>query len=204
MRERVDKLGVGEQEIRKQDPDQIVVALPGVKDPGAAADIIGKTAQLELYDLQKNLVSPSRDGQGFPVATGHDLQPPRGPAVEDSRTTRRTPGTSSTTRRSSSPGLCRAARPRSTRRRSSRFDGKLPKSWRLFGVPAEHGRDQVPARRPLPERRPGHRLPQRLFYLMRFDPDERGEPRSGDDRRATSTSTARGRTSTRARTSRSC
>jgi len=68
MRNRVDKLGVGEQEIRKQDPDQIVVALPGVSDPGAAAAIIGKTAQLELYDLEKNLVSPSRDAQGFPVA----------------------------------------------------------------------------------------------------------------------------------------
>jgi SecD/SecF fusion protein len=69
MRNRVDKLGVAEPEIRKQGSNQIVIELPGVKDPQAAFDLIGKTAQLELYDLQADLVSPSIDTQGFPVAT---------------------------------------------------------------------------------------------------------------------------------------
>jgi SecD/SecF fusion protein len=69
MRDRVDKLGVAEPEIRKQGDDQIVIQLPGVSDPEAAAQVIGKTAQLELYDLQANLVSPSIDVQRFPVAT---------------------------------------------------------------------------------------------------------------------------------------
>jgi SecD/SecF fusion protein len=69
MRNRVDKLGVAEPEIRKQGANQIVIELPGVKDPQAAFDLIGKTAQLELYDLQANLVSPSIDTQGFPTAT---------------------------------------------------------------------------------------------------------------------------------------
>ncbi len=52
MRNRVDKLGVTEPEIRTQGSDQIVIQLPGVKDPEAAAEIIGTTAQLELFDLE--------------------------------------------------------------------------------------------------------------------------------------------------------
>ena len=58
MRNRVDRLGVSEPEIRTQGKDQIAIQLPGVKDPEAAARIIGKTAQLELFDLEANLVAP--------------------------------------------------------------------------------------------------------------------------------------------------
>ena len=45
MRDRVDRLGVSEPEIRTQGDDQITIQLPGVKNPEAAAKIIGKTAQ---------------------------------------------------------------------------------------------------------------------------------------------------------------
>ena len=70
MRNRVDKLGVSEPEIRTQGSDQIAIQLPGVKDPAAAASIIGKTAQLELFDLEKNLVAPSVDARTKqPIAT---------------------------------------------------------------------------------------------------------------------------------------
>jgi len=69
MRNRIDKLGVSEPEIRKQGSNQIVIELAGVKNPQAAAAIIGKTAQLQFYDLEADLVSPSIDAQGFPVAT---------------------------------------------------------------------------------------------------------------------------------------
>ena len=72
MRSRVDKLGVAEPEIRKQGSDQIVVQLPGVKDAAQAAQLIGKTAQLEFYDLQGDLTGPSVTTSGFarvPVAT---------------------------------------------------------------------------------------------------------------------------------------
>ncbi|MGI8420683.1 MAG: protein translocase subunit SecD, partial [Gaiellaceae bacterium] len=69
MRNRVDRLGVSEPEIRKQGKDEIVIELAGVKDPKVAASIIGKTAQLEFYDLEADLVSPSIDVQGFPHAT---------------------------------------------------------------------------------------------------------------------------------------
>jgi len=69
MRNRVDKLGVTEPEIRTQGANQIVIQLPGVKDPAAAAEIIGTTAQLELYDLETSLTGPSTSIRGFPIET---------------------------------------------------------------------------------------------------------------------------------------
>src|SRR3954447_12803068 len=72
MRQRVDKLGVAEPEIRKQEPDQIVIELPGVKNATQAAQLIGKTAQLGFYDLEADVTGPSLGTQGFvhfPVAT---------------------------------------------------------------------------------------------------------------------------------------
>jgi SecD/SecF fusion protein len=67
MRNRVDKLGVSEPEIRKQEPNQIVIQLPAVHDVNQAASIIGQTAQLELYDLQTSLVPPSINAAQTPV-----------------------------------------------------------------------------------------------------------------------------------------
>jgi SecD/SecF fusion protein len=67
MRDRVDKLGTTEPEIRKQDPNQISIQLPGIEDPAAAAKIIGKTAELELYDLETSLTGPSVTVRGQPV-----------------------------------------------------------------------------------------------------------------------------------------
>ena len=69
MRNRIDKLGVSEPEIRKQGSDQIVIQLAGVHDPKKAAELIGKTAQLELFDLEADLTGPSRSVQGFPAAS---------------------------------------------------------------------------------------------------------------------------------------
>src|SRR6266496_6178997 len=66
MRQRVDKLGVAEPEIRKQGSNQIVIELAGVHDPAKAATIIGKTAQLELYDLETSLTGPSITAAGNP------------------------------------------------------------------------------------------------------------------------------------------
>jgi SecD/SecF fusion protein len=69
MRQRVDKLGVSEPEIRKQGSNQIVIELAGVHDPAKAASIIGKTAQLELYDLETSLTGPSVTAAGNPQQT---------------------------------------------------------------------------------------------------------------------------------------
>jgi SecD/SecF fusion protein len=65
MRSRVDKLGVSEPEIRKQGEDQISVQLPGISDPEQAAALIGKTAQLWLFDLQANILEPTAGEQGL-------------------------------------------------------------------------------------------------------------------------------------------
>src|SRR3954453_8239058 len=70
MRDRVDRLGVSEPEIRTQGSNQITIQLPGVKDPEADAKIIGKTAQLELYNLETSLVAPSVDINGNPQPRG--------------------------------------------------------------------------------------------------------------------------------------
>ncbi len=66
MRRRVDKLGVTEPEIRKQGTDQMVIELAGV-NPERAQDVIGKTARLELFDLQGDLVPPTANLQGDPT-----------------------------------------------------------------------------------------------------------------------------------------
>jgi SecD/SecF fusion protein len=68
MRSRVDKLGVSEPEIRKQGGNEIVIQLAGIHDVNQAAQIIGSTAQLALYDLEPALVPPSTSQAG-PVAT---------------------------------------------------------------------------------------------------------------------------------------
>jgi SecD/SecF fusion protein len=75
MRDRVDRLGVTEPEIRKQGTNQIVIQLPGVSDPAAAAEIIGTTAQLELYDLETSLTGPSIGARLTPIehASLYDL-----------------------------------------------------------------------------------------------------------------------------------
>jgi SecD/SecF fusion protein len=69
MQSRINKLGVSEPEIRKQGKDQIVIQLAGVHDPEAAAALIGKTAQLMLFDFENDLTGPSIDSAGNPVAT---------------------------------------------------------------------------------------------------------------------------------------
>ncbi len=48
IRNRIDQFGVAEPTIHRQGENEIVVQLPGVKDPRRAIDLIGKTAQLEF------------------------------------------------------------------------------------------------------------------------------------------------------------
>lgn len=48
IRNRIDQFGVAEPTIVRQGENEIVVQLPGVKDPKRAVDLIGKTAQLEF------------------------------------------------------------------------------------------------------------------------------------------------------------
>jgi len=133
MRNRVDKLGVSEPEIRKQGDDQIVIELPGIKDPEAAAALIGKTAQLELYDLETSVYGPSKDINGQPQATASLYQLL----------------TSVQSRKGTEPSAWylfdkqKRVRAGPLRNRADAFntkvlrnaDGKLPKGWKLYAVP---------------------------------------------------------------------
>jgi preprotein translocase subunit SecD len=48
IRNRIDQFGVAEPTIQLQGGDQIVIQLPGIKDPKRAIELIGKTAALEF------------------------------------------------------------------------------------------------------------------------------------------------------------
>jgi preprotein translocase subunit SecD len=82
IRNRVDKWGVSEPDIKRKANNQIQIQLPGFKDPEKAKDLLGRTAQLEFkicdddnpaFDaVQAQLpVCPStRDGMTFPLPEG--------------------------------------------------------------------------------------------------------------------------------------
>src|SRR5438128_8968245 len=67
MRTRIDRIGVSEPDVRKQPPNEIVIQLAGVHDPAKAAALIGKTAQLQLFDFETDLTGPSRGPNGAPT-----------------------------------------------------------------------------------------------------------------------------------------
>lgn len=54
IRNRIDQFGVAEPTIHRQGENEIVIQLPGVKDPKRAIDLIGKTAQLEFKLVDDN------------------------------------------------------------------------------------------------------------------------------------------------------
>ena len=74
IRNRIDQFGVAEPVIIRQGENEIVVQLPGVKDPKRAMGLIGQTAQLEFklvaddtgIDLQKLIDQAIKAGQWKP------------------------------------------------------------------------------------------------------------------------------------------
>ena len=59
IRQRIDRLGVAEPDVRVQGENQVVVQIPGVENPEEVIDIIGDTAQLGFYQV---LASEVRSG----------------------------------------------------------------------------------------------------------------------------------------------
>ncbi len=59
MRKRVDQLGVAQPEIQSSGEDQIDVALPDVSNATRAQNEVGKTAQLQFYDWEPNVIGPT-------------------------------------------------------------------------------------------------------------------------------------------------
>ena len=63
MEKRVNSLGLTEPIIQREGERRVIIELPGIKDPDAAIQTIGKTAMLEF-----------RDEEGHTVLTGTDLK----------------------------------------------------------------------------------------------------------------------------------
>jgi SecD/SecF fusion protein len=72
MRDRVDQLGVAEPEIQTSGDNEITVGLPDVQDTSRAEKLVGSTAQLDFYDWEANVLTPS----GKPAANGLQTQDP--------------------------------------------------------------------------------------------------------------------------------
>lgn len=66
IRNRIDQFGVTEPVVIKRGENQILVQLPGVKDPQRAMDLIGKTAQLEFKLVDEENMSKIQTGGAAP------------------------------------------------------------------------------------------------------------------------------------------
>jgi len=67
MRKRVDQIGVAEPEIQRSGENEIVVALPDVSNKARAENEVGRTAQLQFYDWEPNVIGPT--GEPAPTET---------------------------------------------------------------------------------------------------------------------------------------
>jgi preprotein translocase subunit SecD len=82
IRNRIDKWGVTEPDIKRKGVNQVQIQLPGFKDPQKAKELIGRTAQLEfrICDDESTALDPirgqlpvcpsGRDGMHFPLPAG--------------------------------------------------------------------------------------------------------------------------------------
>jgi SecD/SecF fusion protein len=77
MRKRVDQLGVAQPEIQRSGPEEIDVALPDVSNAARAQEEVGRTAQLQFYDWEPNVIGP----------TGQKAGPTEGTVTGDSTST---------------------------------------------------------------------------------------------------------------------
>ncbi|HEX5853823.1 MAG TPA: protein translocase subunit SecD [Solirubrobacteraceae bacterium] len=71
MRKRVDQLGVAQPEIQRSGEREIDVALPEVSNATRAQEQVGKTAQLQFYDWEPNVIGPNgKPAPSEPSVTG--------------------------------------------------------------------------------------------------------------------------------------
>lgn len=76
IRNRIDQFGVAEPVIIRQGDDEIVIQLPGVKDPKRALKLLGDTAQLEFKMVADSAASLSElIGQAVSAGQWHDGEP---------------------------------------------------------------------------------------------------------------------------------
>jgi protein-export membrane protein SecD len=70
IRNRVDSIGAQEPDISRSGTDNIIVQLPGIRDPDRALEIIGKTAQLRFREVLGN--HSITEAEAAAVKAGHD------------------------------------------------------------------------------------------------------------------------------------
>ena len=173
IRERVDRLGVAEPEIQRLGSDQISVGLPGVKNLERAKKQVGTTAQLLLYDWERNVIgNPQTPIAGLYPAVKRASQ--QQPVKDDNNST-------TGTYYLFKPNKLLAAGPDSSREDLlSEFDGKVPKGYEVLKVP--EGTVVLRAERPanLPSDAPFER-----YFVVRDNPEVRGtdlkDPRQEND-----------------------
>jgi len=74
VRRRVDATGVADPMIARQDPDRILVEMPGLKDPEEIKVLLGKTAKMEFHMVDDAASDPTHPPPGDIVV---DVQKPR-------------------------------------------------------------------------------------------------------------------------------
>ena len=74
---RINALGVSEPVIQQQGLDRIVVQLPGIQDVGAAINLLGKTATLEVRLVDESAEARSAEMGTGPVPFGDERFPDR-------------------------------------------------------------------------------------------------------------------------------
>jgi len=67
MESRVNKIGVNAPNVAVQGGNEIVIQLAGVQDPRKAAQIIGQTGRLQLFDFETSLLPPTVQGNQQPA-----------------------------------------------------------------------------------------------------------------------------------------
>jgi len=75
IRKRIDTLGAFEPDVTTQGTKNVVVQLPGIKDPQRAKNLVGKTAQLQFRLVEDQKSTADAKKAGWVVSTGDQLQP---------------------------------------------------------------------------------------------------------------------------------
>ena len=171
MRNRVDKLGVSEPEIRQQGSDQIVIELAGVHDPEAAAALIGKTAQLEFYDLEADLVHPSIDANRQPVANArlYDVLASVQADVKKGAKPIEWYLFNAKKKKVAGPAVSRA-------KLLQNRHGKVPKGFKVFAVPRDRVVVSCTIDDPQNDFCPGAGATGTFYYLFKYQPHSKTEP----------------------------
>ncbi len=181
IRNRIDKLGVSEPEVRKSGETQINVQLAGVFDADRAVQIIGKTAQLELYKLEDNLVRPSINplsDEPIPNRSLHALLAPVSKAATDSGKASAWYLFDEDKELVAGPLPTREALVATKAAEKLKGEKGFPKGSRIFAQPENtrvitcnvRGSDVCPGLQSLPT--PG----QTYYYLFRYQPNDAENP----------------------------